>query len=447
MSVFLKKIDKIKGFGSFENFAWPSNLPEFKKYNLIYGRNGSGKTTLSHFLQCYEEKEFPEDFEPTPTMKITTDQGASSDFLALNERIKVFNIYYIEKNLKWHKEEATNLLWLGKEDIEIQDAIKVLDKEVATLELNIPTYEAESALAEKSFNKLLTDHSKIIRQALDYDQGRYKKNNLEKDYEEIIDEKLVATTLNDEDYKKKKALACAATAEDEVEGFLAPELNLGRAVGEVVELLAEKITPTTQIEELMQSPALKKWVEEGLEHHDKSGQCKFCANYLTEERLLKLRGFFDESQRELKKLINDKIAEIGQLKDSVGICMAEEIKITDKYKEEGLVTIQAFNAHKEEINKLLDSLISKLNSKEQDLYSSFEESIEEINVVNWEGFEKGYKELFSNIEEVIQKHNEYIQSFDKNKNEAQRGIELHLALEQKEEYVLRKEANATKKIG
>ena len=44
---YIKKINRIKDFGSFEDFTWPNDLPEFKKYNLFYGKNGSGKTTLN----------------------------------------------------------------------------------------------------------------------------------------------------------------------------------------------------------------------------------------------------------------------------------------------------------------------------------------------------------------------------------------------------------------
>jgi len=47
----IKKIEQIKNFGCFENFAWDKdNTKEFAKVNLIFGYNGSGKTTLSNLL-------------------------------------------------------------------------------------------------------------------------------------------------------------------------------------------------------------------------------------------------------------------------------------------------------------------------------------------------------------------------------------------------------------
>ncbi len=108
----INRIDKLKSFGSFENFRWLS-LPEFKQHNFIYGKNGSGKTTLSRFLQSFEENGFPDDYVPSPSMEITVNQDKHSDFDVLRGRIKVFNIYYIANNLFWDDVRANNLLWLG----------------------------------------------------------------------------------------------------------------------------------------------------------------------------------------------------------------------------------------------------------------------------------------------------------------------------------------------
>jgi wobble nucleotide-excising tRNase len=41
------KVKKIKDCPSFVDFKPEADLPEFKKYNLIYGWNGSGKTCFS----------------------------------------------------------------------------------------------------------------------------------------------------------------------------------------------------------------------------------------------------------------------------------------------------------------------------------------------------------------------------------------------------------------
>ena len=52
-------IDRIKRLHDcrvFRDFTWPTELPDFARYNLIYGWNGSGKTTLSRVLRALETK-------------------------------------------------------------------------------------------------------------------------------------------------------------------------------------------------------------------------------------------------------------------------------------------------------------------------------------------------------------------------------------------------------
>ena len=48
------KVKKIKDCPSFVDFKPEADLPDFKKYNLIYGWNGSGKTCFSRVLRSFE---------------------------------------------------------------------------------------------------------------------------------------------------------------------------------------------------------------------------------------------------------------------------------------------------------------------------------------------------------------------------------------------------------
>ena len=52
----LDRIKRIRGYGIFKDFSWPTSLPPFGRVNLIYGWNGSGKTTLSKVLRSLHER-------------------------------------------------------------------------------------------------------------------------------------------------------------------------------------------------------------------------------------------------------------------------------------------------------------------------------------------------------------------------------------------------------
>jgi len=55
--VKIERIKKIKGFRIFHDFSWSAELPDFSRFNLVYGWNGSGKTTLSHLFTYLQGKQ------------------------------------------------------------------------------------------------------------------------------------------------------------------------------------------------------------------------------------------------------------------------------------------------------------------------------------------------------------------------------------------------------
>ena len=52
----ITKITKLNNFGIFHDYKWNKEIPEFKKFNLIYGCNRSGKTTVSRIFSACEKK-------------------------------------------------------------------------------------------------------------------------------------------------------------------------------------------------------------------------------------------------------------------------------------------------------------------------------------------------------------------------------------------------------
>ncbi len=96
----ITRISKLKSFGIFHDFSWKDiELPEFKRFNLIYGWNRSGKTTISRiFASCekkcvYDDAKFrlyPEGGE----FEIKTSDNATiknTDVITNTSPIKVFN--------------------------------------------------------------------------------------------------------------------------------------------------------------------------------------------------------------------------------------------------------------------------------------------------------------------------------------------------------------------
>ena len=95
----IKKIKSIKNFGVFDNYQTSADLPDFKKYNLIYGWNTSGKTTLSRLLRCFELQAIHDDFSQAVFQLQTNNGIISNENLDQHTSIRVFNKDFIDENV------------------------------------------------------------------------------------------------------------------------------------------------------------------------------------------------------------------------------------------------------------------------------------------------------------------------------------------------------------
>lgn len=101
----ITKINKLKRFGIYQNYAWGS-LDDFKKKNLVYGWNYSGKTTLSKLFQVLEFKDKNKCLsgseieitinDETIIRTINQDNLATFPFI-----VKVFNSECIKRIFVW----------------------------------------------------------------------------------------------------------------------------------------------------------------------------------------------------------------------------------------------------------------------------------------------------------------------------------------------------------
>lgn len=88
--MIIKKITRIKNLGVFSDFRSSGSLPEFKRYNIIYGWNGSGKTTLSKLFAYLNTGKCEE--LSTLQYQILDDTGVTySQGQVFSTPIRVFN--------------------------------------------------------------------------------------------------------------------------------------------------------------------------------------------------------------------------------------------------------------------------------------------------------------------------------------------------------------------
>jgi len=168
----IKKINKIKNLGLvFSDYAWNYNLsdyqlPEFHRYNLIYGWTGSGKTTLSKLFSVIEDgdvKSIP-DFE----YEVEDDEGNKyKQEEPFNKKIRVFNQDYIENNLKTQEGKAKTItLIFGDVNKEIVEQIEADEKKLETKDGEIKKANEQLEAKNKEKNKTFTEIAKTIYVAI-----------------------------------------------------------------------------------------------------------------------------------------------------------------------------------------------------------------------------------------------------------------------------------------
>ena len=196
----LKKIVEIKNLGVFKHYRWNASIPEFDRFNIIYGWNGSGKTTLSQLFSSFESGKLAE--FPEMKYKIETEDGEYTQDLPYIKQVRVFNQQYISENIDVVGGKANPIFILGEENKKLAE---VIEKDQRILrgdprnpndlgklkELGLKKNELDQL--EKERGKHFTDIAKVISSSI---QGMitrtYNKNHAENDFNQLSSKQILS---------------------------------------------------------------------------------------------------------------------------------------------------------------------------------------------------------------------------------------------------------------
>lgn len=421
----IKKIVKIKNLGIFGDYQCDSNLPEFKRYNLIYGWNGSGKTTLSHIFTTFETGK--SEIYPDLEFKVKTDQqGDITQDNPYNKRIRVFNEDYIAENIDISSCKAKPILILGKENKELAETIrrdeKILfgdpekDGDLGKIkELELKNKELDQAGKQKG--ALFTNVAKIISTNTSGVIARnYRKNNAEESFSKLSCKHI----LTDEEIHKYSSTL------KQQEKPIITELELGDITEKLTKfiydakLLLESTVETIVIDRLKENPDISLWVEQGLVLHTakNSLSCEFCNQPLPATRITELLAYFNDADKKLKDNLDILLSDINQIYATVEkISFVDKANLYDELQSQYLIHTDEFsvrkiellasiNLIKQEVENKKTKTTVKVDLKEDVLLDPFITATEMINI-------------------DIGEHNSKSKSFDKAKEEAIFKLENH----------------------
>jgi len=418
----IKKINRIRNYGVFQDFKWNRGIPEFKKYNLIYAWNYAGKTTLSRIFRSFELKKEHTDYVGGD-FEIEDDNQrkyGKSDLDKFSD-IRVYNVDYVKNNLKWQTdaEEFEPIFILGEENIEQQEFLKNKKENKRILEEEAESIAAKINKLNSELNSALSERAKLIKRTLSWPD--YEKRNLEKAINKI-GSNCQNYILLDSDYSDTLAVYKSTDKKDSLSKPDLPLLEF-QILLDRTKILSKKQVISQIIDKLKDNNKLSDWVQEGIELHKNKKVCEFCGNELPEDLLNRLEGHFSKDfenlQRDiitLEKSITKHRTIINDYFDAFPHKARLYTELEDEYNSEILnlkYEIEKYSDH-------LDQLSDFLDIKKQ---KPFEEVVVEIFDFDFSQIGRIDKLLCS----LIERHNSKTDEFDKMKSEARNRLQYHFA--------------------
>lgn len=167
--MLIKKLNKIKEFGIFKDFRWVNTIPEFEKYNLMYGWNYSGKTTLSRIFRAFEMRSAHPCYT-SAEFELENDDGAKHKHTDLTTlpKVRVFNQDFIGKNLKWYSngEHIEPIFLLGEQNVELQNQLDQKKADFERLKTDNESLKQKYEQDEEQLKRSESDCARNIKQQL-----------------------------------------------------------------------------------------------------------------------------------------------------------------------------------------------------------------------------------------------------------------------------------------
>ena len=369
----ITQIKELKKCGIYRDFKWGTELPDFGRFNLIYGQNGSGKTTLSRVLQDLELQRTP-DYE----VLISTDKPSricGVDFYNAKVPIRVFNSEFVSKNVfTVEGRDVPPIIVLGTKNKDELDRLTKKREELKDVKNEHTSNQNNKNNAEQSFDYHCKSQSKDIKNMLagpddniyrNYNKAKYReqatsilKNNNQSMY------KLDAQT------RKRLMVLHRTTPRREIKEPRYPRRNLAALRGTVVDLLSWEISSKT-IQSLMGDTDKAEWIRRGMDF-DSNGECPFCENQMPKQRMLDLENYFNMGYKDVMISLEGLDAHIRNLRESfltritAPDCEIVHDSLHDRYME----AKSELDEYRDHVNVYLDSLVAAISRKRHYLFKS-----------------------------------------------------------------------------
>lgn len=430
----IERISKVKNHRIFRGFSWPSDLPDFREKNLVYGWNGTGKSTLSNLFRSIEKRTPITEGEVEFVISGNKIDGTALDTTQGLPKVRVFNKDFIAGNVFTSHGSVAPIFFLGEENIEKQKLIEKLKGDLDEVEKEGREKEAEKVRSERALDEFKKERAKSIKDLLSSSGGNNPYNNYDKrSYQVKCNELLMlsdceqrAKILSESDLdalKKKKE----SSPLDKLQPFKFSYPDTHKLTAQICALL-KKTVVSAVIETLKNDQELSEWVKTGLAKHrrDHSDDCLFCGQPLPDGRIQNLEAHFNDQYNAFVAEIERQSTAVKSAIDTLDTCVPpNRAEMYDHLKNEFDAKCQDLSVEIGRLKGFLERLLAVLKDKGKKPFQSIEGS---FNVV------VGNPSVISDLNAVIIKHNQETDHFQKAIRMARATIEDSLVAQSLTEY-------------
>jgi len=364
----ISRLNRIKKHRIFRDFSWPGTLPEFARFNLIYGWNGSGKTTLSNLFRAIEKKQAVSEGEIEIIVDGKSCFGATFSSNPALPNVRVFNREYVEASVFRPGDEMEPIFVLGEDSVEKQKEIAKLRRQLEADRTSLSTAQQAKRAAEKSEDTFSTDKGVLIKNLIGGEATSAYRNYDKRGFRTKSDvlmkpEATVPEPLSEEE-KQQLVLRQQEKAKERLAASVLSLESVSDLHSDAATLLSTTVVARV-IQHFVDNPDIAAWVESGLGFHKvEKATCEFCGQKMPLDRLNELEGHFNDEDQALKASL-DALAE----RVNADIAKLEKIQTPKKaeiYSDMAVdyeTAVKSLEAAIKERRNLLEELASSLKAK------------------------------------------------------------------------------------
>lgn len=426
--ISVTKISRLRNLGVFREFDWPQDLPEFKRYNVIYGWNGSGKTLLSRIFARFQKKQILT-CEDVVVKFSNGDELRSNSFSSVpaNLKVRVFNRDFVEETV--HKAEGSihPIYFFGEKTKEKQQDLEKVAEQITEKRKAIETNILKKDDKKNEIDKLCSNGAQAVRDTLQIPGRQYEREQFREDISTLLGRDKHDDYILD-DNEREHLLELIRSEKRKTLNLINFSFATFKVLFDKARKLCRESVVAKVIEEFRQHPDVNVWVEQGLNLHKHYGTetCLFCNQLLTEQRLQDLDAHFSEAYNKLIEEIEKLAGEVRTGRESaISVRMPDpDLLFPGLHSRFTKQQAQFTNEHTRHIQEI-DNLIEVLENKRKNPFEDLESTVPAWDITD---------DAIAAVNEMITEHNTKVDNHQKEVEKAKQRLKHHIIAERIESY-------------